>query len=75
MPLPHQKTNLHRKLVTQTPTEIMHWVIILIQIYDNKSSSFDEINVSTLNEPQNRDLTTEERKQEAEEQKNKKNGK
>lgn len=36
--------------------------------YDNKSSSFDEINVSTLNEPQNRDLTTKERKQEAEEQ-------
>jgi hypothetical protein len=50
-------------------------VIILIQTYENKSSSFDEINVSTLNEPQNRDLTTEERKQEAEEQKNKKNGK
>jgi hypothetical protein len=29
---------------------------------DYKSSSFDEINVSALNEPQYRDLTTKERK-------------
>jgi len=39
---------------------------------DYKSSSFDEINVPVLNEPQNRDLTTKDRKQEAEEQKKKK---
>jgi hypothetical protein len=39
---------------------------------DFRSTLFDEINVSALNEPQNRDLTTKERKQEVEKEKKKK---
>ena len=31
-------------------------------ISDNKSSSFDEVNISALNEPQNVDMTTEKKK-------------
>ena len=50
----------------------METVLITRVIYliKNKISSFDEIKVSTLNEPQNSDLTTGE-KQEAEERKTK----
>ena len=40
----------------------------VIYLFKKKISSFDEIKVSTLNEPQNSNLTTGE-KQEAEEQK------
>jgi len=40
----------------------------VIYLFKNKMSSFDEIKVSALNEPQNSDLTIGE-KQEAEEQK------
>jgi len=77
MLLLHQATNHHLKLVTSTPTTTTHYVMIpletifisrVIYLFKNKISSFDEIKVSTLNEPQNSDFTTGE-KQEAEERK------
>jgi len=43
----------------------------VIYLIKNKISSFDEINIHTLNEPQNADLSTGKKKQEAEEQKTK----
>jgi len=52
-------------VIILTETLLVTRVLYFIK---NKISSFDEINVSTLNEPQNVDSTTE-KKQEDEEQK------
>ena len=62
MLLHNQTTNHHLKLVTPTPTGIIPQVIILTEtllitrglyLIKNQISSFDEINISTLNETQN----------------------
>ena len=60
MLLLNQTTNQHLNLVTQTPTPFIHCDASYSDTSDNKSSSFDEVNVSALKEPQNTDLTTEE---------------
>ena len=58
MLLLHQTANEHQKLVTQMATRIFNSLRILNQkIPKIKSSSFDEANVSALNELQNIDLT------------------
>ena len=51
----NQRTNKHLKLKTQTPTRIIHQVMILVQTF---LITFDEMNVSALNEPQNISLAT-----------------
>jgi hypothetical protein len=65
MLLLHPTTNHHPKLVTPKPTRIIHYVMNLIHtilitivlcLIKNKISSFDDVNISTLNEPQNIDF-------------------
>jgi hypothetical protein len=53
-----QPMNQLRKLETQTPTRIILNDDSYSDTSDDNSSSFDEVHVSALNEPQNIDFTT-----------------
>ena len=72
MLLLHQTLNHHLKLVAQTPTRIIHQVLISYSnTSDCNSSLLHEVKVSSLNEPQYVDLTTEREKTGTKEQRKK----